>query len=49
MQDPWHQMTVDHILPPPNEWDGREITPDNYAHGWEAGRRQKSQLAISFG
>ena len=26
----------------------REITPDNYAHDWEA-RRQKSQLAISFG
>ena len=26
-----------------------EIAPDNYAHDQEAGRRQKSQLAISFG
>ena len=49
MQDPWHQMTADHALPPPDEWAGREISPDNYAHGWEAGRRQESQLAISFG
>ena len=42
MQDPWHQMTADHVLPPPDEWAGREITPDDYAHDWEAGRRQKS-------
>ena len=41
--------TVDHPLPPPDKWAGREITPDDYAHDWEAGRRQESQLAISFG
>ena len=41
-------MTVDHALPPSDEWAGREITPDDYAHDQEAGRRQKSQLAISF-
>ena len=33
---------------PPDEWAGREIAPDDYAHDWEAGRRQESQLAISF-
>ena len=49
MQDPWHQMTADHALSPPAEWAGREITPNDYAHDWEAGRRQESQLAISFG
>ena len=49
MQDPWCQMTADHALPPPDEWDGREIAPDDYVHDQEAGRRQKSQLAISFG
>ena len=49
MQDPWHQMTADHALPSPHKQAGREIAPDNYAHDWEAGRRQKSQLAISFG
>ena len=42
-------MTVDHALPPPDEWAGREIAPDDYAHDWEAGRKQESQLAISFG
>ena len=42
VQDPWHQMTVDHALPPPDEWAGREIAPDDYAHDWEAGRRQES-------
>ena len=42
-------MTVDHALPPPDEWADREIAPDDYVHDWEAGRRQKSQLAISFG
>ena len=26
-----------------------EITPDDYVHNWEAGRRQESQLAITFG
>ena len=26
-----------------------EIAPDDYEHDWEAGRRQESQLAISFG
>ena len=41
MQDPWHQMTADHALLPPDEWAGREITPDDYAHDWEAGRRKK--------
>ena len=35
-------MTVDHALPPPDKWAGRKITPDNYAHDWEAGRRQKA-------
>ena len=42
-------MTVDYALPPPDQWAGRKITPDDYAHDWEAGRRQKSQLAITFG
>ena len=42
-------MTADNALPPPNEQAGREIAPDNYAHDWEAGRRQDCQLAISFG
>ena len=42
-------MTVDHALPPPDEWAGRKIAPDKYVYDWEAGRRQKSQLAISFG
>ena len=42
-------MTADHALPPIDEWAGREITPDDYVHDQEAGRRQKSQLAISFG
>ena len=28
---------------------GREIAPDDYAHDWEAGRRQESWLAITFG
>ena len=42
-------MTVDYALPLPDEQAGRGITPDDYAHDWEAGRRQKSQLAISFG
>ena len=35
-------MTADHALPPPDEWAGREITPDDYAHDWEAGRRKKA-------
>ena len=35
-------MTADHTLPPQDEWAGREIEPDNYAHDWEAGRRQKA-------
>ena len=42
-------MTANHTLPPPDKWIGREITPDDYAHDWGAGRRQESQLAISFG
>ena len=42
-------MTADDALPPLDEWAGREITPDDYAHDWKAGRRQESQLAISFG
>ena len=49
MQDSWHQMTVNHAPPPPDEWTGREIAPDDYVHDQEAGRRQKSWLAISFG
>ena len=35
MQDPWHQMTADHTLPPPDEWAGREIAPDDYADDQE--------------
>ena len=35
-------MTVDYALPPPDEWVGREITPDNYAHDWEAGEDKKA-------
>ena len=42
-------MTVDYALPPPDEWAGREITPADYVHDWEPGRRKESQLAISFG
>ena len=42
-------MTADHALPPPDEWAGREIAPDDYAHDWETRRRQKSQMATSFG
>ena len=42
MQDPGHPMAVDYALPPPDKWAGREIAPDNYAHDWEAGRRQES-------
>ena len=34
-------MTVDHALPLPDKQTGREITPDDYVHDWEAGRRQK--------
>ena len=49
MQDPWHQMTADHALLPPDKCAGREIAPDYYEHDWEAGRRKDSQLAISFG
>ena len=30
-------MTADYALPPPDKWAGREITPDNYVHDWEAG------------
>ena len=42
-------MTADYTLPPTDEWTGREIAPDDYAHHCEAGRRQESQLAVSFG
>ena len=42
-------MTIDHNLPPPDKQAGRKIAPDDYAHDWEARRRQKVQLAISFG
>ena len=28
-------------LPPPDQWAGRKIAPDDYAHDWEDGRRQK--------
>ena len=42
MQDPWHQMTADHALPPPDEWAGRDIAPDDYFPDQEAGRRQES-------
>ena len=49
MQDPRHPVTADHALPAPDKWAGREIVPDDYAYDWEAGRRQESQLAISFG
>ena len=37
-------MTANHALPPPGEWAGREITPDNYAHDWETGRIQKKLI-----
>ena len=42
-------MTADHALPTPDKWAGKEVTPDDNAHNQEAGRRQESQLAISFG
>ena len=42
-------MAADYALPPLEKWAGREITPDNYVHDWEAWKRQESQLAISFG
>ena len=35
-------------LPPRDQWVGEEITPDDNAYNQEAGRRQKSQLAITF-
>ena len=35
-------MTVDYALPPPDKWACREISPDDYAHDWKAGRRQES-------
>ena len=35
-------MTADYALPPPGEWAGREITPDDYVHDQEARRRQKA-------
>ena len=35
-------MTVDHALPPPDEWAGREIAPDEYVHDLKAGRGQES-------
>ena len=35
-------MTEDYVLPPPDKQAGREIAPDNYAHDWDAGRRQES-------
>ena len=34
-------MIVDCALPPPDEWAGREIAPDDYVHDWEAGRRTR--------
>ena len=42
-------MTADHTLPPQTNGASREIAPDDYAHDQEAGRREESQLAISFG
>ena len=42
-------MTADHTLPPTDKWAGSDIAPDDYVHDQEAGIRQKSQLAISFG
>ena len=42
MQDPWHDEAADHALPPKNYWVGGEITPDDNAHDWKAGRRQKA-------
>ena len=35
-------MTADYTLPPQEEQAGREIAQDDYAHDWEAGRRQES-------
>ena len=35
-------MTADHTLPAPDKWAGREITPDDYVHDWEAGRRKRA-------
>ena len=45
-----NQMTADTMPyhPQTNE-AGSEIAPDDYTHDWEAGRRQKSWLTISFG
>ena len=37
-------MTVDHALPPPDEKAGREITPDDYVHDQEAGRKLTGHL-----
>ena len=33
-------MTVDYAILLPDELAGREISPDDYAHDWEAGRRK---------
>ena len=35
-------MTVDHALPPPDEWTCRKIAQGDYVHDWEAGRRHES-------
>ena len=48
MQDTWHQMTADHALPTPDKLAGRKITPNDYVHDWEAGRRKESQLANAY-
>ena len=40
---------MNHTLPPPDEWVGGEVSSNHYANDWEAGRRQKGQLARTSG
>ena len=39
------EEVANHTLPPPDKWAGGEVSSNHYAGDWEAGRRQKGQLA----
>ena len=38
-------MTANHALPPPDEWAGREIPPDDYVLGEDRKANWPSHLA----
>ena len=42
VQNPQHDEVVNHILSPPDEWVGREVSLNYHADDWEAGRRWKT-------